>query len=61
MPLTVHTADVLEAKLTGKPELAVAARAAGAVPKTWLPGDVKLINWNTLLTVNEPETVGAAA
>ena len=33
-PDSVHTAGVTEAKLTGKPELAVALTVNGGVPKT---------------------------
>jgi len=43
VPLTVHTDVVFEAKVTVKPDVADADKAAGAVPSTWLPGDEKLI------------------
>ena len=43
LPLTVQTLGVVEAKLTGRFELAVATNAGGAVPKVWLPGEVKLM------------------
>jgi len=33
LPLTVQVLGVVEAKLTAKPELAVAIRAGGAVPR----------------------------
>ena len=33
LPLTVHTAGVMEAKLTARPEVAVAANGATAVPR----------------------------
>lgn len=39
LPVTVHTPDVLDEKVTGRPELAVAIKAAGAVPRVWLPGE----------------------
>lgn len=38
----VHTAGVLETKVTVKPELALATSAKGVVLKVWLPGEVKL-------------------
>lgn len=41
VPLTVHTAGVTAWKLTAKPELAVALKAAGVVPSVWLPGEMK--------------------
>ena len=43
LPLTVHTLDVVEAKLTGRFELAVATSAGGAVLTVWLPGEVKVM------------------
>jgi hypothetical protein len=43
VPLTVHTAGVVEANATVKPEVAVASSGAGAVPRTWLPGDAKVM------------------
>lgn len=43
VPLTVHTVAVLEVMVTGSPDDAVAVRAGGVVPSTWLPGDVKLM------------------
>ena len=43
LPLTVQTAGVMEAKLTARPEVAVAANGAAAVPRVWLPGAVKLM------------------
>ncbi|MDH4050271.1 MAG: hypothetical protein OEU93_01750 [Rubrivivax sp.] len=43
VPLTVQTADVVDAKLTGRPELAEATRAGGAVPSVWLPGEAKVM------------------
>ena len=43
LPLTVQTAEVIDAKLTARPELALAASGAGAVPMVWLPGEVKVM------------------
>ena len=43
LPLTVQVLGVVEAKLTAKPELAVATSGAGAVPSVWFPGDVKVM------------------
>ena len=63
VPLTVQTLCVAELKLTTKPELALAARGAGAVPRVWLPGGVNVmvcaIN-GAAATVNERVT-GVAA
>ena len=63
VPLTVQTPVVVDAKLTTKPELALAARGAGAVPRVWLPGGVNVmvcaIN-GAAATVNERVT-GVAA
>ena len=42
---TVQTAEVNEAKLTGKPEEAVALTVNGAVPTTWFATAPKLIVW----------------
>ena len=42
VPLTVHTLAACEAKLTGKPELAVADSVNG-VPTVWVPGVVNVI------------------
>ena len=42
-PDTVQTGAVTDAKLTGKPELAVALRGRGAVPNTTLLGRPNVI------------------
>ena len=64
VPLTVQVLGVVDAKLTAKPELAVAASAGGAVPRVWLPGDVKVmvcaVNGAAAI-VNTRDTVAAAA
>ena len=44
-PLTVHVLGVVEAKLTVRPELALATSGAGALPKVWLPGEAKEMVW----------------
>ena len=44
-PATVQTPGVVEAKLTAKPEEAVALTAKGAVPKDWFTREPKLIVW----------------
>jgi hypothetical protein len=49
-PDTVHTAEVVEAKLTANPELAVALTANGAVPNTWPDKPPKLIVWLPAVT-----------
>lgn len=43
LPLTVQTEEVLEMNCTGRPEVAVADRAAGVLPKVWSPGALKLM------------------
>ena len=43
LPLTLHTAGVVETRLTGKPELALATKAAGTVPSVWSAGVLKLM------------------
>ena len=44
VPLTVHTAGVVDAKDTARPELDVATRARGAAPTVWLAGTLKLMD-----------------
>jgi hypothetical protein len=64
VPLTVQTSGVVEAKETARPELAVADSAGGAMPRVWLPGDIKLMVCAVRAaadTVKEFETTGAAA
>ena len=61
LALTVHTLGVVEAKDTARPDVAVAVSAAGATPKVWLPGEMKVMVCAAGLTANEPETVGAVA
>ena len=43
VPLTVHTAVVVEVRLTGRLELAVAVSVSG-VPTTWVPGLLKVMS-----------------
>ena len=43
VPLAVQTPCVVDAKLTTRPELALADNAAGAVPSVWLLGDVNVM------------------
>ena len=47
LPLTVQVLGVVEAKLTGRPELALATSGGGAVPRVWLPGEAKVMVWAT--------------
>ena len=61
VPLTVQTAGVVDARTTGKPELALANRVGVAVPSVWLPGGVKLTVCVARATVNDRCTVMAAA
>jgi hypothetical protein len=59
-PDTVHTGEVIEAKLTANPELALALTANGAAPNTWLDKAPKLIVWLPGVTV-KPWLTGVAA
>ena len=61
LPLTLHTAGLVVAKLTGKPELALATRAAGKLPRVWVSGAVKLMVCAALATVKLRVTAAAAA
>ena len=64
LPLTLHTAGLVDAKLTGKPELALATRAAGRLPRVWSAGLLKLMVWaskGAAPTVNACTTGVAAA
>jgi hypothetical protein len=45
LPETVHTGVVSEAKLTGRPEDAVAARVRGALPSAIFESDAKVMVW----------------
>ncbi|MDP3820015.1 MAG: hypothetical protein Q8R33_00935 [Burkholderiales bacterium] len=64
LPLTVQTLGVVDANDTARPDEAVAASAGGAVPRVWLPGDVKLMvcaSSGAAATVKLTDTAGAAA
>ena len=61
LPLTVHTPAVVEASDTGRAEVEVATSAGGAVPRIWLPGEVKLMTCCARATANEINTDEAAA
>jgi hypothetical protein len=64
VPLTVHTASVLDENDTGSPELAVADKTNGPVPSVWSPGDINVMvcaSNGAGLTVKVRVTVGAAA
>ena len=43
LPLTLHTAGVMDARLTPRPELALATKAGGSVPRVWSAGVAKLM------------------
>ena len=45
LPLTVHTAGVVDAKPTTRPDVDVATSAAGALPRVWSGGVAKLMVW----------------
>lgn len=61
LPLTVHTAGVVDAKDTGRPEVALATKAGAATPRVWLPDDAKLMLCEAAATLKVLDTVGAAA
>ena len=60
-PATVHTAVVVEVKLTGKPELAVAPITKGEVPSVAPFSAGNAIVWEPRMTVKLRVTAGAAA
>jgi hypothetical protein len=60
VPLAAHTVGVVESKATVRPDVEVATRAAGVVPRTWLPGETKVMACAPTPTANEFDT-GAAA
>ena len=59
-PATVHTPVVVEVKLTGRPELAVALIANGEVPSVAPLSTANAIVWEPRMTVKLPVTAGAA-
>ena len=60
LPLAVHTLGVVDAKETVRPEVEVAVKAAGVVPRFWLPGAMKVMVCAAATTVKEFETGTAA-
>ena len=60
VPLTMHTLVVCDAKLTGKPELAV-ADSVSAVPTVCVTGALNVIVCGSGSTVKLRETDAAAA
>src|ERR1039457_1046801 len=60
-PDTVQTDVVCELKLTGKPELALALTANGAVPKTWFERAPKVMVWLPPGVTWKPWFTGVAA
>lgn len=61
LPLTMHTAGVVDANNTVSPEVELATSAGGAVPRVWLPGELKLMVCAAATTLNEFWTTVAAA
>jgi hypothetical protein len=60
----MHTPDVVEVKLTVRPELAVALRAGGDEPMVWLLSGANVIvwegkapTWMTMLLLVEPRVL----
>ena len=60
-PEIVQTPVVVDAKLTGRPELAVALIANGGVPKGWLENAPKVMVWLPIVTLKLWLTGEAAA
>jgi hypothetical protein len=58
-PDTVHTDEVVEAKLTANPEPAVAVTVNGVAPNTWSDSPPKLMLWLPGVTV-KPWLTGVA-
>lgn len=58
---TVHTGNVVEVKVTARPEDAVALNAKGAVPMGWSASAPNVMVWAAPVTVNFWLTMGAAA
>lgn len=61
LPLTLHTAGVLDTKVTGRLELELNTSAGGGVPSVWLPGELKLMVWAAGATLKVWLTGVAAA
>ena len=61
VPLTVQIGVVVEAKLTVKPELAVAASVTEPLPKTTEVGCVNVIVWLACVTLKLCVTGAAVA
>ena len=61
LPLTLHTAGVVDARLTARPALELATRAGGALPRVWLPGAAKLKVCVAASTANDRLSDSAAA
>ena len=64
LPLTVQVLGVVEAKDTGRPDVAVATSEGGGEPSVWLPGPAKLMDCGSsgaAATERTRDTVGAAA
>ncbi len=60
-PATVQTADVVDEKLTGRPDVEVAASANGAVPNAFFGSALKAMVWLPWVTLKLWMTEGAAA
>ena len=61
VPETVQTAGVLDTRDTARPEVALATRAGGVLPRVWLPGELKLMVCVMGATVKVLLTSAAAA
>jgi hypothetical protein len=59
-PDTVQTAEVVDAKLTVKPEDAVALTVNGWAPKVWFESAAKVMVWAPVVTW-KPWLTGVAA
>ena len=61
VPMVVHTAGVVDAKLTTKPEVELAIKATGPMPSVCLPGETKVIVCRAVATAMVFSTGAAAA
>ena len=61
VPLTVQTPAVVDANATGRPEVELATKGPGGVPRVWLPGEAKVIVCAAAAMAKEFDTAAAAA
>ena len=61
LPDTVQTVVVVDAKLTGKPDEALALTVNGGVPRVWFESGAKVMVWLNFVTEKLRETAAAAS